>query len=110
VVKPTRWTREEWDQANLTLYVRSSGVCWWCARSLRDTAVRHHRMRRREGGDSFQNLLLLHPTCHAEVHAQPTNAQARGFIVPTWAEPLQVSIEVLGVRWYLDDQGGRVRV
>jgi len=45
-----------------------------------------------------------------EVHAQPTRAKERGFIVPPWLAPLDVSIEVLGQRWFLDEEGGRARV
>ncbi|MDM4772971.1 group II intron reverse transcriptase/maturase [Solimonas sp. SE-A11] len=38
----------------------------------------HHRVRRSDGGsDKLTNLQLLHPTCHRQIHSQPTGSPRR---------------------------------
>lgn len=114
MTKPTRWTAAEWEQANLTLWLRSGGKCWWCDMWLGEDAARHHRMRRREGGDSYSNVILLHSNCHNiapnSVHQNPTLAIERGFIVPTWDDLRSTAVTMAsGQRWFLDDLGATHR-
>ena len=93
----------------MTMLIRCAGVCWWCDRPLGGTGVRHHRMRRRDGGDRLANLLLLHPWCHnvssGSVHQEPRAAKERGFIVPSWADPLTYPVAVRDQWYVLSDEG-----
>ena len=114
MTKPTRWTAAEWEQANLTLWLRSGGLCWWCGKWLGDDVARHHRMRRRDGGDSYPQLILLHSNCHniapGSVHQNPALATERGFIVPSWGNPRDEPVILCnGQRLMLDDHGTTYR-
>jgi hypothetical protein len=66
-------------------------------------------MRRRDGGDRLANLLLLHPWCHnvssGSVHQEPQQARERGFIVPSWADPLTYPVAVRDQWYVLSDEG-----
>lgn len=114
MTKPPRWTtREQWDAATLALLRRDGDVCRWCGEALAGRAERHHRQRRRVGGDRLANLLLLHPACHnggpGSVHGSPGAARERGFIVSAFGDPLVVPV-LMGTVWFaLDDEGGRAR-
>lgn len=77
---------EGWQQATVALVRRDSDRCGWCGQPLAGNAERHHRQRRRVGGDALANLVLLHSRCHQDVHSHPLLAQERGFIVPTWGD------------------------
>lgn len=93
----------------MALLRRCGGKCWWCGKDLEGRAARHHRQRRRDGGDRLSNLVLLHPECHniypKSVHQNPTEAIDYGFIVPSWAEPDAFAIFVKNNYWLLDDDG-----
>jgi RNA-directed DNA polymerase len=57
----------------LRLWFNQDGLCLQCAQKItRDTGWNlHHRVRLVDGGnDSMTNLILLHPTCHQQLHAQ----------------------------------------
>lgn len=105
-----QWAPNEWVDASMTLLRRCGGRCWWCMKELNGRAARHHRQRRRDGGDRLANLILLHPGCHnlhpASVHQHPDDARERGFIVPVWADPLTYPIYAKNTWWLLDDDGG----
>lgn len=81
-----------------------------CLQTLREPVERHHRKRRRDGGDCYENILALHRKCHAWVTEHPEEATTRGLIVPTWAEPLSVPVLVGEQAWELDQAGGVSRV
>jgi hypothetical protein len=87
-----RFTVWEWELASEALYRRSGGRCDWCGSQLRNDAARHHRLRRRDGGDRLANLVLLHTSCHRWVHANPVLARGNGFIVRTGADPADVPL------------------
>lgn len=113
MVKPKRWTASDWETANTVLWVRDRDRCGWCGQALRDRVDRHHRKRKTIGGDRFCNVVLLHPECHTvnagSVHTEPALAMRRGFIVPSWADPLEVPILLAGEWFTFDDDGGRHR-
>jgi hypothetical protein len=89
------------------LFIRAAGRCEWCGNLLHDDAARHHRMRRRDGGDRFANVVLLHTACHRHVHANPIDARASGFIVPTSAGDVAAQPILIRGHWrLLDDAGG----
>ena len=112
-----RWTAEEWEAANQLLLVRSRGACEMCGVDLcanQRPVSRHHRQRRRDGGDRLSNLMLLCGTgttgCHGKVTANPewaTNPM-NGWIVPTSFDPADIPVRLAdGWLYYLDDEGGR---
>lgn len=106
-----RWTADEWFEANLLLQRRAGVVCECCHLRLGATYERHHRQRRRDGGDRLANLLILRPECHAYWTAHPAEAMARGIIVPTHADPAEIPVLWRSVEWsLLDDSGARSRL
>ena len=59
------------------LWFDQDGRCPQCSEKItRDTGWHlHHRVRLVDGGDNtLANLILMHPTCHRQLHAQ-TGAQ-----------------------------------
>ena len=57
----------------LRLWFNQDGICLQCSQKItRDTGWNlHHRVRVVDGGDdSMTNLILLHPVCHQQLHAQ----------------------------------------
>jgi RNA-directed DNA polymerase len=57
----------------LRLWFKQDGICPQCGQKItRDTGWNlHHRVRIVDGGDdSMTNLILLHPICHQQLHAQ----------------------------------------
>lgn len=63
------------------LYREQEGRCPVCnQRITRQTRWHvHHKVRRVDGGsDKPTNLLLLHPTCHRQVHSRPGDCEAEG--------------------------------
>jgi len=86
---------EAWDAAR--------GVCAACGRPLGADGVVHHRQGKGMGGrkgarragtylDRPPNTIVVHDTCHKQVHANPTAARAAGLIVPSWADPAEVPV------------------
>lgn len=104
-----RFERQQWDEASMKLFARSRGQCERCAE--RPPAERHHRKRRRDGGDELANLLFLCKPCHDEITDQPesvTRARALGYIVPALgvAESLTYPVLLWGTTWVLLDNDG----
>lgn len=102
-----RWTGQDWDDAFPLLWKRCRDRCDHCGKPLDGQVERHHRARRRDGGDRYANLLMLRPECHAWVHAHPAEARAAGWIVHSTADPATVPVLLWGrQRALLDDAGG----
>jgi RNA-directed DNA polymerase len=63
-----------WDKHQLlSLWRSQQGVCPICQQKITETTgwARHHIIWRcHGGGDTLDNLVLLHPTCHMQVHSQ----------------------------------------
>jgi len=56
----------------LTLYKEQEGICPLCQRKITEITEwhRHHIIGRSHGGrDITENLVLLHPACHRQVHS-----------------------------------------
>ena len=105
-----RWDAGDWEMATLRGLTRDGDRCLWCGQPFRDETARHHRMRRREGGDRLANVVLLHGDCHRHIHAQPIEARGRGFIVSVYNDVLTKPLVAKnGSAWLLDDGGGRTR-
>lgn len=107
--RPTdRWTADQWADANIVLTVRSEMACEKCGKEC-GPVQRHHRKRRREGADSFENLLLVGAGCHAAIHAHPVESRRFGWIVSMSREPISVPVLWRSKEWmFLTDDGGKV--
>jgi hypothetical protein len=104
--KPTPRKREAyrldpdgWEELTIRLLGRDGTRCAWCGLDLKGDADRHHRQRRRDGGDTVQNLVLLHHACHMDAHLHVGRARADGLIVPTWVAPEDAPVRMPGVGW-----------
>lgn len=104
-----RFSTDDWEAATLSMLRRSGMRCEWCDRALGNQMERHHRIRRRDGGDRLSNLVALHTACHQYVHAHPDEARDRGFIVSALSDvdPQDVGVTIAGRTWWLDDLGNR---
>lgn len=116
--RPTRRRRaapeEEWDwwltYANPLLMLRCGGICERCGTPLGTTHIeRHHRIRRRDGGDRLSNLMALCRTCHIRVTDYPTEAYANGWSIRALdevdPETIPVRLAPTGHMWLLLDNG-----
>ena len=66
----------------------------------------HRKLRSRGGADSAANLVDICHHCHDWIHAHPKDATERGWMVPSWADPVEVPVYRYR-RWVLlDDEGG----
>jgi len=68
----------------LKLWFDQNGICPQCGQMItRDTGWNlHHRIRLVDGGDdSMSNLILLHPTCHQQLHEQTDTQTAKVVIL-----------------------------
>jgi 5-methylcytosine-specific restriction endonuclease McrA len=84
--------RAWWEAANQSLFARSGGLCEICAKV--PWTERHHRKRRRDGGDRLCNLLALCTECHKHVTEHPAEARRYGWIVSVYRDP-----ELVPVLW-----------
>jgi hypothetical protein len=50
----------------------------------------HRKLRSQGGGDEPSNLLRVCLECHTWIHANPSDAYARGLLVHSWADPALV--------------------
>lgn len=60
-------------QQLLSLWHSQQGICPVCQQKITETTgwARHHIIWRSHGGDdTLDNLVLLHPNCHMQVHSQ----------------------------------------
>jgi 5-methylcytosine-specific restriction endonuclease McrA len=103
-------THSGWDELTMLLWARARGLCELCGENK--PTERHHRKRRRDGGDRLANLLFLCSTCHRWItdNAESvTLARAKGYIVPALgiAEPESWPVLQWGTTWVLLDDDGR---
>lgn len=107
-MKPVRWSADEWATHNMTLMARAGGACERCGHEC-GPVERHHRKRKREGGDSLANLVMLGRPCHAFVHAHPVLARQEGFIVSVSRDPEDVPLHWRRRDWViLTNEGTKV--
>ena len=70
----------ELDEITPALRARSRGLCELCGAA--DAVVRHHRLRRSQGGlNTLGNLLHLCVACHTIVHRFPALSYDRGWLL-----------------------------
>lgn len=104
--------RSWWDAATVTLLARCHGRCERCNQPLDGNLERHHRIRRRDGGDRLSNLLALHSRCHTYITEHPEEAKANGWIVSALSgiDPTEAPVRIDGQLWVLRDDGGKTPV
>ncbi len=74
----------------------------------------HHRKRRSQCSknerDGYANLVLLCGTgttgCHGWVHAHPADAQAMGYLLHAWEDPLARPVFTFRQQWEQPDADG----
>lgn len=109
-MKPPRWDASTWAAMSLLLEARAGGACERCGKECGPVA-RHHRKRRREGGDSLANLLFVGRECHTYIHAHPVESRKYGWIVSMSRNPLDVPVLWRSKEWfYLDDDGCKLNL
>lgn len=63
-------------------------------------ALHHRKLKSRGGKDEVANLLYLHHECHnmssRGVHSQVAYATSKGWIVNSWADPLETPVVLPG--------------
>lgn len=102
--------RSWWEWADNLLITRCNLRCEHCGADLNLTGIeRHHRVRRRDGGDTLANLLVLCPLSHRYITEHPTEAYANGWSVRALAtqDPGEVPVRIDGRLWLLRDDGTR---
>jgi hypothetical protein len=79
---------------NAAVEARAAGRCELCQwPMLPEDGERHHRKLRGMGGnknspeDTLENLVLVHPRCHAYIHSYSGTARMLGWIVSRWDDP-----------------------
>lgn len=111
-------------KVTLLVDARDGYCCVRCGASLEVVpGSRHHRQRRRDGGHTPENLILLCGSgttgCHGWVHANPRAAQVFGYIVPANGRATPDVIPVYAWAWpsrtrhgwfVLDSEGLRERI
>jgi 5-methylcytosine-specific restriction endonuclease McrA len=71
---------EQLDAITPALTSRSQGMCELCKTAT--AVVRHHRLRRSQGGkNTLRNLLHLCVGCHDRVHTYPTLSYEQGWLL-----------------------------
>ena len=90
---PARQTRE-------LVLTRDDWTCLGCGRSIRSTyywSMQHRVARGVGGGNGPENLVTLcgsatSPGCHLLCEQRDTEMRARGFVVPSWNDPLDIPV------------------
>lgn len=82
---------------------RQNGQCARCGNTY--TAL-HHRMRRREGGHAYENLVGLCHTDHAWAHSNPDAAREQGYIIPTHVDDISAVPLKSFMGWVTFDKDG----
>ena len=73
---------------------RADGYCETCGSpGLPENMALHHRKLKSRGGkDTPANLILVHHGCHnlktSSIHLNPAQAEQKGWICPSWREPV----------------------
>lgn len=108
-MKPARWGSQEWADNGLLLEARAGGCCEKCGKEC-GPVERHHRKRRREGGDSVSNILWLGKPCHVATHAHPVISRRYGWIVSSYvSDPSTIPVLWRSKEWVLlTEDGGTV--
>lgn len=91
----------------VAVQARELGRCLVCAMPGHHI---HHRVRRRDGGHTLANCILLCSTDHTRAHHQPDWAKTRGLIVQPWQDPATTPVRTYRGWLTLDNEGGIAHV
>ena len=85
------------------VYKRAGGQCDCCGQWISPEAFDcHHRQLRSRGGkNTTENLVALRHECHMWFHEHPRQATERGFMVPSWADPVDTPVRRFDGNLYL---------
>lgn len=76
-----------------------------CVCFIAESTDFHHRQRRREGGHTIPNALMMCRSCHSRVHNQPKWARENGWIVSVSDDPAVIPVKYQGRFVVLDHHG-----
>lgn len=86
--------RAAYRELTLALIERSGGVCERC-RAKRGESVHHRKLRSRGGQHTLDNCVFACGSgttgCHGWMHANPAEATATGWMVPSWEDPATIT-------------------
>lgn len=104
-----RWDWDAWLTAGPMLEARAGGCCERCG-SGRGPFDRHHRKRRRDGGDTYANILYVCSGpggCHGWIHEHPAESRKAGWIVAVARDPASMPVWWRRQTWlFFDADGG----
>lgn len=94
-----------------TVDKRENFACLICNTSIYQTVgARHHRKMRSQAEKSVKhsvaNLILVCEPCHRMIHAHPAQSYENGWLVHSYAAPLDVPILTKAHGWVLLDNEG----
>jgi hypothetical protein len=87
----SRTDRGEWQAMVRLVMTRDGFRCLRCG-SPRDLDPHHRRLKSHGGPDSPENLATLCRICHSWAHAHPTDAIAKGLIIPAGEVPAKTPV------------------
>ena len=92
---------------------RAGNYCESCGGRAQESMALHHRKLKSRGGqDTPANLIRVHHSCHNlgtdSIHAKPSWATDKGFMVSSWNEPEQTPMVYPDGRIVLLDNDGNV--
>ena len=92
---------------------RAGNYCESCGGRAQESMALHHRKLKSRGGlDTPANLIRVHHGCHNldtdSIHANPSWATDKGFMVSSWKEPEQTPMVYPDGRIVLLDNDGNV--
>lgn len=98
-----------WSEWASLVQQRSGGLCEAGVSSRcngRGEHVHHRKLRSRGGGNTVGNLSHVCNDCHTWIHQHPADASERGWMVASWADPVEVPVFRYRQWVLLDDRGG----
>jgi len=68
--KRIKLSKRKWEQQRVRLWQSRNGLCDYCGKPVeKDRAIPHHKvLRSRGGGDSPDNVMIVHDLCHRKLH------------------------------------------
>lgn len=92
---------------------RAAGYCEKCGRPASESMALHHRKLKSRGGkDAVANLIWVHHGCHNmstdSIHANPSFATEKGWMVSSWEEPDQAPMALPDGRIVLLQENGKI--
>ena len=68
-----KWFSSQWGRSKLRrLWRQQNGLCPVCQQKFKgETSINVHHIveRYKGGGDNLDNLVMLHPNCHRQIHS-----------------------------------------